>query len=290
VVISDLMAPRHEHVSLEGGCFALISGLPNPCRAVVFVHGWGGSPAATWYRFQELVDDEEGEAEVWAWWQEADLYFFSYESRRFSISEHAEKFLRFLDQVFPLRLISPLRAPDATRDHRYGELYLVGHSLGAVVLRESILDRAAIAAATSRPITRSTDLLNGQLRLFAPAMHGAKPSGWLGLAYHLLREINEIKPWLEAALESQPIVRQLHSESDKLKRLRDDTEKLAGTTFHSALVADVVYGEKEHIVERDKFRLDRIELPITGRNHTSVCKPDKDYRDPLQFVMRGKHA
>ena len=107
VVISDLMTSRHEHVSLDGGSFALISGLPNPCRAVVFVHGWGGSPAATWHRFQELVDDEEGEAEVWAWWQEADLYFFSYESRRFSISEHAERFLRFLDQVFPLRLISP---------------------------------------------------------------------------------------------------------------------------------------------------------------------------------------
>ncbi|HYI97638.1 MAG TPA: hypothetical protein VEX68_29130 [Bryobacteraceae bacterium] len=224
------------------------------------------------------------------WWQDADLYFFSYESRRFSISEHTERFLRFLDHVFPIRPISVLRASDPTRSHRYGELCLVGHSLGAVVLREGILDRAALAAATARPITKSTDLLNGQLRLFAPAMHGAKPSGWLGLAYHLLREIREIKPWLEAARESQTIIRQLHSESDKLKRLRDDTEKLAATTSHSALVADVLYGEEEHIGERDKFRLDRIELPMPGRDHASVCKPDKGYREPLQFVMRGKHA
>jgi hypothetical protein len=51
-----------------------------------------------------------------------------------------------------------------------------------------------------------------------------------------------------------------------------------------------VYGEKEHIVERDKFRLDRIELPIPGRDHASVCKPDKEFREPLQFVMRGKHV
>lgn len=99
-----------------------------------------------------------------------------------------------------------------------------------------------------------------------------------------------MKPWLEAAVESQTIIRQLLSESDKLKRLRDETEKLAGTTSHSALVADVVYGEQEHIVERDKFRLDKIEVPVVGRDHQSICKPDEAYRDPLRFVMRGKYA
>ncbi len=283
------MASRHEYVFLRGDCFAMISGAPSPRRAVVFVHGWGGSPAATWHRFQELVDDDSPR-EVRAWWQQADLYFYGYESRRFSISEHAERFLRFLDQVYPVRLASLVQASYDRRDHRYGELYLVGHSLGAVVLREGILDRAAISAAPGRPSAQSTAILSGRLRLFAPAMHGAKPSGWLGLAYHLLHEIREVKPWLEAAMESQTIVRQLHSESDKLKRLRDETEKLAGTTSHPALVADVVYGEREHIVERDKFRLDRIELPIRGRDHVSICKPDDEYRDPLQFVMEGKHA
>ncbi len=289
MISSGAMASRHEHVSLKDGCFAMISDSPAPTRAVVFVHGWGGSPAATWYRFQELIDDDSA-PDVWMWWRDADLYFYGYESRRFSISEHAERFLRFLDQIFPVRSSSLVQATDAMLEYCYRELYLVGHSLGAVVLREGILDRAAIAAAAARPSSESTALLEGRLRLFAPAMHGARPNGWLGLAYHLLREIREVKPWLEAAVESQTIVRQLHSESDKLKRLRDETEKLAGTTSHPALVADVVYGEKEHIVERDKFRLDKIDLPVLGRDHRSICKPDEKYRDPLHFVMRGKHA
>lgn len=150
----------------------MLSGVPAPRRAVVFVHGWGGSPAATWHRFQELIDDESV-PDVWAWWREAELYFYSYESRRFSISEHAEKFLRFLDQIFPVRLSSFLQG--TTQDHRYRELYI-----GAVVLREAILDRAAIATAVVRPSTESTALLNGRLRLFALAMHGAKQAAGSG--------------------------------------------------------------------------------------------------------------
>src|SRR5207245_2674231 len=120
---------------------------------------------------------------------------------------------KYLDLLFPVPSIAAFPTPDESpRMHtEYRELYLVGHSLGGVVLRESILDRAAIAQATKRTNRESIALLNGHLRLFAPAMHGAKPSGWLGLAYHLLREIREIKPWMEALAESQTIVRQLKS-------------------------------------------------------------------------------
>jgi hypothetical protein len=137
-------------------------------------------------------------------------------------------------------------------------------------------------------IRRSVDLLDAGLRLFAPAMHGAKPSGWLGLAYHLLHEISELQPWFQAITESTTIVRQLASDSEKLVRLRRRTEALARTTKYRALIANIVYGENEHIVERDKYDLDEIELPVNGKNHRSVCKPDEGYRGPLHFVMTGR--
>jgi pimeloyl-ACP methyl ester carboxylesterase len=282
------MPDLHRHIFLKDGCFAKLAEDGKTHRCVIFVHGWGGSPEATWFRFQELVDDQSDQS-LFGWWRETDLYFYSYESRRFSISEHTERFLRFLDQVYPKRLTS-LVSGNELEEHTYTELVLVGHSLGAVVLREGVLDRAAVALAPQRASAQSAAILDAQLRLFAPAMHGAKPSGFLGLAYHLLREIREIKPWIEAAAESQTIVRQLKSESDKLTRLRTDTEELAAKTSFRALVADVVYGEKEHIVERDKFRLDRINLPLAKRDHRSVCKPDTDYREPLKFVKEGAHA
>lgn len=259
-------------------------------RAVIFVHGWGGSPEATWYEFQDLIDDDH-EPDAPDWWRHADLYFYSYESRRFSIAEHVAAFLEFLDGVFPSPPKSIPHLPDGSpQTEKYIELYLVGHSLGGVVLRESILDRAAIAQASKRATTKSIALLNGQLRLFAPAMHGAEPSGWLGLTYHLLSEIKEIKPWFNALAESSTIIRQLSRESDKLKRLHDETDRLATVTDYPALVADVVYGEKEHIVERDKFRLDKIALPRPGMGHKSICKPHERYRYPLRFVVRGTDA
>src|SRR5213594_325579 len=94
------MTACHEPVSLKDGCFALLSSSAEPVRAVVFVHGWGGSPVSTWSRFQEVVD-KINDNEVLSWWYDADLYFYSYASRRFSIAEHGEAFLRFLDRVFP---------------------------------------------------------------------------------------------------------------------------------------------------------------------------------------------
>jgi hypothetical protein len=282
------MMDRHEEVSLKHG-YALLSCNVEPARAVVFVHGWGGSPVSTWSRFQEVIDNTN-QKDVLGWWHEADLYFYRYESRRFSIAEHAELFLRFVDQVFPVPTIISSACEARAVSVNYRELYLVGHSLGGVVLRESILDRAAKAAVPGRLIDISTALLNGSLRLFAPAMHGARPSGWLGLAYHLLREIREFEPWVKAAMESQTIIRQLRSDSDKIRRLRTGTENLARSTSHPALIASVVYGEDEHIVESDKFELDDIEPPVTGRDHRSICKPDDQYGNPLRFVMTGKNG
>jgi pimeloyl-ACP methyl ester carboxylesterase len=268
----------------------MITKAPGRSRAVVFVHGWGGSAGTTWNRFQELIDDDT-EPDVRSWWSAADLYFYGYESRRFSIAEQAAAFLKFLDSVFPNPSSFFGTPANSKRDLDYAELYLVGHSLGGVVLREGILDRAAIAEAKQRTRTESISLLDASLRLFAPAMHGAKPSGWLGLAYHLLNEIKEVKPWFTALAESQTIVRQLKSDSDKLVRLHDLTEDLASRTSYRALVADVVYGENEHIVERDKFRLDKLPpSPVPRMNHRSLCKPQPGYRYPLHFVMRGIDA
>jgi pimeloyl-ACP methyl ester carboxylesterase len=278
----------HKHVPLNDGRYAILSCGAEPARAVVFVHGWGGSPVSTWYRFQEVVDHLQS-ADALAWWSVADLFFYRYESRRFSIAEHAEAFLRFLDQVFPVPSLLASVGESQLMLRKYNELYLVGHSLGGVVIRESILDRAAKATVTVREIEGSTALLDARLRLFAPAMHGVKPSGWFGLAYHLLREIREVEPWFKAAMESQTIVRQLMSDSDKIARLRARTEELARTTRHPALIATVVYGEDEHIVERDKYELDDIEVPVPGRDHRSICKPDDQYRNPLNFVMTGKN-
>jgi pimeloyl-ACP methyl ester carboxylesterase len=284
------MEQKHELIPLRGGSFAMTANSGKSTRAVVFVHGWGGSPGSTWYHFQEQIDNHK-HPELAKWWQGADLYFYNYESTRFSIAEHTEAFLTFLDSIFPKFSTSAFYSPrDIVRDsHDYEELFLIGHSLGGVVLREAILDRTALKEATHRRHSEATNIVDAHLRLFAPAMHGAKPSGWLGLAYHLLREIKQVQPFFKAVEESQ-IIRQLRSESDKLKRLRDETEAFAMSKGYRALVAHVVFGEKEQVVDRDKFRLDNLSPSVEGKDHTSICKPDSDYYYPFKFVVWGKDA
>src|ERR1700683_3851427 len=119
-------------------------------NAVVFVHGLLGDPVSTWWRFQKLVDEENDPG---GFWNRCDLYFYRYESFGHSVSELSQQLRGFLDAVFPapsanvfelavLPEIRQILAPDLPVQEpvlplRYGSLFLVGHSLGGVVVRQA---------------------------------------------------------------------------------------------------------------------------------------------------------
>ena len=287
-------AQAHEPVFLRNGSYALLSNAPVVSKAVCFVHGFGGDPVATWKNFQFFVDAPDTPSHEW--WRSADLFFYGYESRRLSIAEHGQLLLNFIDSIFPtihsdlfepmdLNLgIEPLPTPNT---RTYSELYLVGHSMGGVTLREALLDRAAKADAHALE-PGAAKMLSAEVRLFAPATFGAEPSGFLGILVRSLRSVALFGPLIDPFLQSNTIVRQLQAESKKLSHLREATERLARTGRYPALIAHVLFGENEQLVERDKLELDELEVPAVGKDHWSVCKPNQAYRQPIEFVASGR--
>src|ERR1700733_303489 len=104
-----------------------------PERLVVFVHGFYGGPLGTWQRFPEGPPP---------WWHTSDLLFVGYDSHRDNITGTAARLRRQLPRFYPdlpdeLLEIGGVRLR-APRTEPYPELYVVGHSLGGVIVRRAL--------------------------------------------------------------------------------------------------------------------------------------------------------
>ena len=295
------MATNFSHLPTQmpepEGSYALLT--EDPEAAAVFVHGFRGHPRKSWFDFQGLIDELQGKFPAWG---KCDLFFYSYPSHD-QIKPLAENFLAFLIRLFPqygtrgdffgLRLPwQDFTLPSGRRiitrpiDTRqaYKRLILVGHSTGALIIREAVLQ-------TLRPLIASLDkttwekylfILNAFLRFFAPAHRGAMCAGPLGGVLHL-----PVSEWVLAFwLYSNPLFRNLQPGSPVLEDIRRETEELQ-KTFPDipALRASSLFGAKDVIVYMGKYKND-VDCPTEPwRTHTSVCKPRRDYIKPLEFVI-----
>src|SRR6185436_9157672 len=93
-------------------------------QALVFVHGFGGDSYSTWTYCQYLTDRPEFAAAF----ESVDLYFYDYASTRDIVAVSADELGIFVD-----------KAVDSAR--KYQAIRFVAHSIGAVVVRQLILDR-----------------------------------------------------------------------------------------------------------------------------------------------------
>ncbi len=212
--------------------------------------------------------------------------------------------------------------PPALRDapHRYDELVLVGHSEGGVVLRLALRELArehdkrhraepgppatgvhdllarsraeggwdaarwvseaeALAGAQAPP---PAPLLTAALRLFAPAISGAAPSGVAGVVYHSF-----IGAVVRPFLSGSSAFNDLQPGSSVLAGLRSETERYAERYPQlRALAAHILWGKSDGIVTDESYAPDRADTEA-GKSHTAVCKPTPSYCRPLDFVQRG---
>ena len=130
---------------------ALLSRRP-PENAIVFVHGFGGNPSATWVGFERLINELDEQRVAWS---HCDLFFYGYRSHN-QITPLAEDLLRFIGAVAArnegLMLQMQFALPSSGANlygspftfslgrgaEPYRALFLVGHSAGAVIIREAI--------------------------------------------------------------------------------------------------------------------------------------------------------
>jgi hypothetical protein len=168
----------------------------------------------------------------------------------------------------------------------YGALTLCGHSLGGLVLRHMVREDGLLYERRSKQgKTEVPATLTARLRLFAPAIGGARPAGLPGLTL----ELGGIGALVRVALGRSPSYKAMTRKSELLPVVRTGTEQLA--VRHESLTGfqgEILWPAKDDIVEEIGYDSDVSYEPTPeGTTHTSVCKPRSGYPLPLEFVLDG---
>jgi pimeloyl-ACP methyl ester carboxylesterase len=180
--------------------------------AVVFVHGFGGGATDTWDEFADMLPQRPECAGH-------DLLFYGYDSLTRQAPISAALFRDFLHLVatdpFTGVMAPSLRVDrNLTPSFRYHRIVIVAHSLGAVVVRE------ALVQAAQDPLMRPW-LSRVQLALFAPAHSGAKITE---LAEEALGFVKLTLLRIAANAYAQ-VLADLKQNSPTLKRLEAETSR-----------------------------------------------------------------
>jgi pimeloyl-ACP methyl ester carboxylesterase len=243
--------------------------------AVVFVHGFGGHPVTTWTDFEHLIDMKVKKPEEW---DVSDLYFYGYNSKGRSIDDSADELADFVKAVFPKADLSAIGTPDAPSElglvRTYERLVLVGHSEGGVVIRWAV----AIAGQRAKHSAQQAPILNARLALFAPALFGFVPTGWLGVA----AVISGVRRLIEVFIAHSPSGTEMKDKTF-LMGVQEHTMTCYNESPKTpAYTAHILFGQNEQVVVRRKYVQDCRHEPESGKDHFSICKPDFSYPRPLK--------
>lgn len=256
-----------------------------PRRLVVFVHGFRGKAVRSWQQFP-------GGGERSSWWRESDLLFVDYPSQLDDLTGTANRLRRQIPTFYP-ELSKNLLCTEgvAVRDptwNQYDELFLVGHSLGGMIIRRALSDLADewLADLAEDPNRAMPTLLEAQVRLFSPASAGFRPGGFLAF----LRS-GPTWPLLEAKLRFSTAFTDLQPSSPILRETRARTEKAASGPEAGRLKAlrpDLLWANPDQVVLSERYDTDRSSDSEDGTTHRSVCKPRGHYEVPWIFVETGR--
>ena len=239
-------------------------------KALLFIHGFSGNAIETWADFHELLP-------LCHKCCHRDLFFYGYDGLRADMNASAAIFCDFLDRFFSntRQLLSDNLPTSGQRpsDFQYDELVIVGHSLGAVILRRGLLN----ATKANLQWVAKTKMV-----LYAPAHMGAKVAD---LALEAASSFPFIRLFGIGARFESPLIDQLKPNSVQLTALLKDTNEATKDGKNPHLLAKkVIIAEYEKIVENEIFGLDPPPKAIYNTNHKSVCKPRSDFLEPLKLL------
>lgn len=282
----------YRHLPSHEKSFALLSSEESAdvVRAVVFIHGFNGSASKTWTDFLSLVDDDVPNT---GWWKPSDLFFFDYQwaSVDHQLVNNTIEVFKFARAVFPQP--EKVLGPDngfRPESFRYKELVLVGHSEGGLLIRRAIIEAAqddeeiTALIAADRGVTSDLPpprgLLTASVRLFAPALGGAKITGLLGV-------LTSLGP-IAAALAGSASKSGMEPTSPAVTQPRTQTDRYAERLPYACFRAHILWAHTDRIIIGEKYTLDKhCRTFPDGTDHVSVCKPTINYLLPLSFVERG---
>jgi alpha-beta hydrolase superfamily lysophospholipase len=239
-------------------------------KALLFIHGFNGNAIKTWSDFHELLPE-------CSTCSGHDVYFYGYDGLRAEMNSSAAIFRVFLHRLFEetkkLLTTNLPRSAQRQDNFEYDELVIVAHSLGAVISRRALLD------ATKE---HSDWVARTKLVLYAPAHKGAYVAD---LAVESVSSFWFLKLFAAGVRFKSPLIDELRKESPMLKKLLEDTQAATKDPANRHLVAKrVILAEYDNIVTNEAFGDDPPPYSIPDTTHTTVCKPTRDFLDPLTHL------
>lgn len=242
-----------------------------PKILLIFIHGFNGKAVSTWNKFPTMLPNN-GKLE------ETDIAFYGYNSlqSKRGAAEYASDLLDFLNEEIPGtgNIARQASQKGLETSRQYAKIILVAHSLGAVLLRKALM---------GAKIDNKSWLNKTQMVLFAPAHLGAKVEKLLFGALDIILVTKLIGLGLKYKF---PVLKDLESDSTLLKDLKDDSRKyFMKNDGEFAKAKIVIHSNPDGIVTNDRFGEDPQEIKIEGSSHTSVCKPNELYTNPLEQII-----
>ena len=220
---------------------------------VVFVHGFKGHPIRTWKEFPEYVSVNDS-------FKGSDIIFYGHESGTRAMFL-AVDFFNAMDSFLqnPSNYCSKNILENRKFDLQYSKVIFVGHSLGAVICRQALLEGV---------FNKKEWLERVRLVLFAPAHKGADFYKFPGISKFF-----------------KPLLRDLEEGSEFLKDMLDRSQKEIREKKSEFLVArKVIFGGKDRYVSVNRFADDPTPITVPDKGHSDICKPKPKYMLPLLQV------
>jgi pimeloyl-ACP methyl ester carboxylesterase len=200
-------------------------------KAILFVHGFGGSATTTWVQFPSLLQRERS-------CHGHDLIFYGYDGLQTRARPSADLLIRLLDELFsnPTELLAK-SLPSAARpkQFKYKEIVIVAHSLGAVVSRIALVD------AYSKRRNWASKI---KLVFFAPAHGGANILSLASLAMGVLR----LAPVEALARFRFQVLHDLEENCQTLTELANQTRATIRRGARNLIARRVIYAGQDKVV------------------------------------------
>lgn len=239
--------------------------ISKPEKLVVFVHGFKGSPGATWGEFPLLMRTSP---EL----DNADIIFYGYDSTKEQANNNAVRFYNLMRVINESGLDSITSYSRNYGEINYERIVLVAHSLGSIVVRRTLLFAKGAG----------DDWVNVcKMVLFAPAHRGARVQN---IALSVLPKWGKLIAGL--GLLKFPVVEDLMPQSQTITNLINDSNiYIANNDGEFTVAHTVVWAANDIIVHNESFCGDPVAELKDDKNHISVCKPEiPDYDDPFIIV------
>jgi hypothetical protein len=224
---------------------------------IIFIPGFVGNSLSTWVEFPRLISRPHI--------RNTDILFFGHNGGRSQIRTIVGLLSASIDKLWdhPKKFSTfPRLRPE---QFRYRRIFLCGHSMGCVAVRDVVV----AAAEQNKEWVESIAMV-----MFAPAHKGISAS--LLMLEKFAKAHRVIGQWASVAFSYRyPAVDEIRPGSPYLMKLETRTNSIVGraTLSENVLPKTIVFGEMDKTVSLERFSNDPEPMFFEAKNHTTVCKP-----------------